>query len=294
LFFTQMLAANTKDTMQIDHIAIWTNDLERLRDFYSRFFNCMVSDRYNNKKKQFSSYCLSFKNGARIEIMKRLDITDTFDNERIGLSHFAIGVGTIEKVDKLTKNIENAGVAIDSYPRKTGDGYYESVILDPDKNRIELTAFADYIITEATENDLEDILYLQKCCYLSEAEIYKDYSISPLTQSFENISNDFNNQTIFKLECKGKIIGSVRAFVQNDSCYIGKLIVDKDYQNMGFGKLLLDTVENKFNKIVRFELFTGYKSEKNLYIYKKQGYNEFKEERLNGMIIKYMEKCVSR
>jgi len=280
--------------MQIDHIAIWTNDLERLRDFYSKYFDCRVSDRYDNKKKQFSSYFLSFQYGAKIEIMKRFNITDSHYKERIGLAHFAIGVGTIEKVDKMTKILEKAGVTIDTFPRTTGDGCFESIILDPDNNKIELTALVDYKISKASQDDLERILYLQKCCYLSEAEIYNDYSISPLTQTLESIKNDFCNQTIFKLDYKGEIIGSVRAFVQNDTCYIGRLIVDKYFQNMGFGKQLLDAVEKKFNHITRFELFTGFKSEKNLYLYKKYGYKEFKEEKINGMIIKYLEKCVSR
>jgi len=126
--------------MRIDHIAIWTNDLERLKDFYSRFFGCKTSARYDNIHKQFSSYFLFFEDGARIEIMKRFDINDPADQERIGLAHFAINVGTIEQVDKLTKYLEKEGYIIESYPRTTGDGYYESVVLDPDNNKIELTA----------------------------------------------------------------------------------------------------------------------------------------------------------
>jgi len=277
--------------MRIDHIAIWANDLEGLKDFYLRFFDCKVSNRYDNNEKQFSSYFLSFAGcDTRIEIMQRSDISDRVNNERIGLAHFAIGIGTKEQVDNFTNKLDRAGIIIDSYPRTTGDGYYESVIRDPENNRVELTAIVDYVITKANENDLEQILYLQKCCYLSEAEIYNNYSIAPLVQDFESIKNDFNNQTIFKLEYKDKIVGSVRAFIQNDSCYIGKLIVDKSYQNNGFGKLLLETVEKEFNKTTRFELFTGFKSEKNLYLYYKLGYREFKEEQVNGMTIKYLEK----
>lgn len=126
--------------MHIDHIAIWTNNLERLKDFYSKFFGCKTSDRYDNTKKQFSSYFLSFDDGARIEIMQRIDVTETLDKEMIGLAHFAIGVGTTEQVDLLTKKMEAAGATVYSYPRLTGDGYYESVILDPDNNKIEITA----------------------------------------------------------------------------------------------------------------------------------------------------------
>ncbi len=281
--------------MQIDHIAIWTNDLDSLKDFYLKFFDCKVSNRYDNNEKRFSSYFLSFAGcDTRIELMQRPDIADSINNDRIGLAHFAIGIGAKEQVDNLTNKLERAGITISSYPRTTGDGYYESVICDPDNNKVELTAFVDYVITNANENDLEQILYLQKCCYLSEAEIYNNYSIPPIVQTFDSIKKDFSDQTIFKLEYKGKIIGSVRAFVQNDSCYIGKLIIDKDYQNNGFGKLLLETVEKEFNKATRFELFTGFKSEKNLYLYSKLGYREFKEEQANGMTIKYLEKSFSR
>ena len=126
--------------MYIDHIAIWTNDLERLKDFYLRHFDCKVSDKYDNIKNKFSSYFLSFQDGARIEIMKRYDINEMLNKERIGLAHFAIVVGTKDEVDKFTKSLEQSGVIIYSYPRTTGDGYYESIILDPDNNKIELIA----------------------------------------------------------------------------------------------------------------------------------------------------------
>lgn len=126
--------------MHIDHIAIWTRDLEKLRDFYIKFFNCNVGKLYVNEKKQFSSYFLSFESGARIEIMKRYDVTQNIDAEQIGLAHFAIVVGDKNEVNRFTDNFEKAGVEIFSHPRKSGDGFYESVILDPDKNKIELIA----------------------------------------------------------------------------------------------------------------------------------------------------------
>ncbi|MBP7508115.1 MAG: VOC family protein [Prolixibacteraceae bacterium] len=129
--------------MYIDHIAIWTNNLERLIDFYSNYFNCSVSERYDNKLKQFSSYFLSFQDGVRIEIMQRADISEGIEKEKIGLAHFALVVGTKDQVDNLTKSFEQAGVIVESYPRTTGDGYYESVILDPDNNKIELIAMKE-------------------------------------------------------------------------------------------------------------------------------------------------------
>lgn len=127
--------------MHIDHLAIWTNDLERLKDFYAGFFNCKVSDRYDNEQKQFSSYFLSFQNGARLEIIKRHDVTASNDKEVIGLAHFAIRLESPDQVKSMTRKFEEAGIIIESRPRTTGDGYYESVILDPDNNRIELTSY---------------------------------------------------------------------------------------------------------------------------------------------------------
>lgn len=108
--------------MQIDHIALWTNDLERLLSFYSNYFHCKVSELYENKNKQFSSYFLSFEDGPRIEIMKRSDISENLDKEKIGLAHFAIEIGSIEKVDRITQKLEISGVHIESFPRHTGDG----------------------------------------------------------------------------------------------------------------------------------------------------------------------------
>ncbi len=126
--------------MTIDHIAIWTNDLEKVKEFYLKYFNCTANEKYENKKKQFSSYFLSFSGGARIELMKSDSVSETKQAETTGLAHLAINIGTKEKVDSLTKQIEEAGYTIYSHPRTTGDGCYESVIADPVNNRIELTA----------------------------------------------------------------------------------------------------------------------------------------------------------
>ena len=280
--------------MQIDHIAILTDDIEKEKNFYEKYFDCKSGERYVNKTKGFSSYFLSFTNGIRIELMKYDNIPEKIEINKIGLAHFATDVGTKDKVDGLTKQLGDDGFIIESYPRITGDGYYESVILDPENNKVELTAIKDYIISEANHDDLERILHLQKCCYLSEAEIYNDYSISPLTQTLEDINRDFETQTILKLEFRNRIIGSVRTYIENDTCFIGKLIVDKEYQDIGFGKLLLKKVEDKFDMVKRYELFTGYKSEKNLFLYHKLGYKEFKNEQVNNMKIIYLEKSVSR
>lgn len=125
--------------MHIEHIAIWVKDLEKMKAFYVKFFQMESNDKYINQKKKFSSYFLSFKNGARIELMHRPDISELLHKNHFGFAHMAISVGNKDKVDKLTKSIENNGYKIIGYPRTTGDGYYESVILDPEENQIEIT-----------------------------------------------------------------------------------------------------------------------------------------------------------
>ncbi|WP_108247049.1 VOC family protein [Muricauda brasiliensis] len=127
--------------MKIEHIAIWTSDLEKMKEFYQRFFELESNEKYYNPKKKISSYFLSFKKGALIELMHRPDISEFMDNgdAQLGLAHFAISVGSKQKVDALTETIRNNGYTVIGEPRTTGDGYYESVIADPEGNWIEIT-----------------------------------------------------------------------------------------------------------------------------------------------------------
>lgn len=127
--------------MKIDHIAIWVTDLEKMKQFYLRYFDTTANEKYHNPKKNFSSYFLSFKNGARIEIMHRPEVKELFERFEfdVGITHFAISVGSKEKVDELTETLRKDGYSIVGEPRTTGDGYYESVIEDPEGNRVELT-----------------------------------------------------------------------------------------------------------------------------------------------------------
>ena len=145
-------------------------------------------------------------------------------------------------------------------------------------------------ILEAEQSDLEVILQLQKDCYLTEAEIYNDYEIQPLKQDINSLVNEFKHSTILKAVINGEIIGSVRGYIENNTSYIGKLIVKREYQNKGIGRLLLDSMESVFN-CSRFELFTGLKSEKNLHLYTKQGYTEFKRQYIDdNLTLIYLEK----
>ena len=146
-------------------------------------------------------------------------------------------------------------------------------------------------IIRAEKENAEEILKLQKNAYQSEAEIYNDFSIPPLTQTLENIQNQINNQIFLIAIEDEKIIGSVRAYEKYGTCYIGRLIVNPDKQNQGIGTLLMDEIEKYFSASKRYELFTGSKSEKNISLYKKLGYNMCKSEHLNHAVeLIYMEK----
>ena len=127
--------------MHIEHLAIWVNDLERMKDFYLRFFDLTANKKYYNPKKQFSSYFLAFESGARIELMHHPDLSElqVDKDPTLGFHHFAISVGSKEQVNVLTERLRSAGYTIIGEPRTTGDGYYESVIADPEGNWIEIT-----------------------------------------------------------------------------------------------------------------------------------------------------------
>ena len=147
------------------------------------------------------------------------------------------------------------------------------------------------LIGPAKKSDLSEILNLQKDCYQSEAEIYNDFTIPPLTQNANSLLIDFEKKLILKAELDNEIIASVQAFQEEDSCYIGRLIVKQEMQNQGIGKKMLNAIEAKFSNCKRFELFTGFRSEKNLFFYQKLGYREFKRETINeNLTIIFLEK----
>ena len=122
----------------IDHIAVWVEDLEKMREFYCKYFDGVSNQKYENKIKGFESYFISFDGATRIELMKRKDIEERIYKEILDLAHLAFKVGSKEKVNELTEIFREDGYKIIGEPRTTGDGYYESVILDPEGNRIEL------------------------------------------------------------------------------------------------------------------------------------------------------------
>ncbi|MBC1562301.1 VOC family protein [Listeria booriae] len=126
--------------MKIEHVAIWVADIERAKDFYTRYFEGVANDKYVNETKGFASYFITYPSGARLEVMTRTDVTAQKETAMLGWGHIAFSLGSKERVDSLTKELEDAGYTRESGPRTTGDGYYESVILDSEGNQVEITA----------------------------------------------------------------------------------------------------------------------------------------------------------
>lgn len=129
--------------MTLEHVAIWTKDLEKLRNYYCKYFGGVSNKIYQNPINRFSSYFISFDSGARLELMKMPNIpdnkNDTINQQHNGIIHLAFGAQSKEEVDNKAKYLVNDGFRILKGPRTTGDGYYEFETLDPDHNRIEVT-----------------------------------------------------------------------------------------------------------------------------------------------------------
>lgn len=126
--------------MNIEHIALYVNDLEAAKRFFTEYFGAKSNKRYRNPKTGFSSYFLSFDNGARLEIMNKPTMQNlSKDISRTGYAHIAFSVGGKEKVNALTEKLKAGGYEVISGPRTTGDGYYESCIVAIENNQIEIT-----------------------------------------------------------------------------------------------------------------------------------------------------------
>lgn len=128
--------------MRITHIAIWTKRLEDMKNFYIKYFNGQSNEKYTNQIKGFESYFIKFEGETTLEIMRSIHINDknVFKEKELGLCHFAFQLESRNKVDLLTEQLEKDGYQIIGKPRITGDGFYESVILDIDGNHIELVS----------------------------------------------------------------------------------------------------------------------------------------------------------
>lgn len=127
-------------------------------------------------------------------------------------------------------------------------------------------------IDRATPEDAETILALQKLAYQSEARLYNDWSLPPLTQTLESLREEFTTSVILKATVDNRIVGSVRAKINEDTCAIGRLIVHPEFQGRGIGSKLLQAIEASCTGAAKFELFTGSKSEANIRLYQRHGY----------------------
>lgn len=125
--------------MKIAHIAIWTENLEELRDFYASYFGGTGNRKYVNPARGFESYMLTFDGECKLELMRKSDIHGTVHTPQSGLAHFAFGCASKEEVYALTERLRADSYQIVSEPRTTGDGYFESVVADPDGNLVEIT-----------------------------------------------------------------------------------------------------------------------------------------------------------
>jgi len=148
------------------------------------------------------------------------------------------------------------------------------------------------IIETATAADAAEILALHKLAYSSEAALYNDFSIEPMVQTLEQTIADFSIKKVLKAVENGKIVGSVRCELRGDTCLIGKLIVHPESQNRGLGTMLMREIEKLCTHARRFELFTGWKSEKNLHLYDKLGYKQFRTvDVTDSLKLVFMEKA---
>ena len=128
---------------RIEHVALWVRDLDSVCAFYASYFGVKIGSRYENPAKGFASCFLAFESGARIEVMTTTSLSPVaLENgaQRMGLTHLALAVGSESEVNRLTNRLRADGHTVLDGPRRTGDGYYESVVLDPEGNRVELTS----------------------------------------------------------------------------------------------------------------------------------------------------------
>ena len=140
----------------------------------------------------------------------------------------------------------------------------------------------DLIITKAVKEDLPIILDIQRKAFLEVAKTFHLKSMPQIEQTLESLTAEFKNHTILKASLANTIVGSVRAYIKDDTCYISRLVVLPEYQNRGIGKALMKEIEKQFKNIVnRYELFTGSRDQRNQYLYNQLGYKSFKTEKLN-------------
>jgi ribosomal protein S18 acetylase RimI-like enzyme len=148
------------------------------------------------------------------------------------------------------------------------------------------------IVEQASAEDAQEILDLQKLAYRSEAELYDDFAIAPLIQTLNEMREDIASQLVLKIcDDQNRIVGSIRGYLDRHTCRVGRLIVHPDRQNQGIGTRLMEEMEQRFAGARRYELFTGHRSEKNLRLYRRLGYTVVSERPVTeSLTLVFMEK----
>jgi predicted N-acetyltransferase YhbS len=150
---------------------------------------------------------------------------------------------------------------------------------------------ADILVEAAGPADAEAILALQRRAYLSEAALYDDYSIPPLTESLEQLQAVFDDHVVLRAILDGRLVGSVRAREREGTCAIGRLIVEPELQGRGIGRRLMTEIERRFPRARRYALFTGDRSARNLRLYERLGYElRGSEQQTDRVTIVHLEK----
>jgi anthranilate synthase component 2 len=197
------------------------------------------------------------------------------------------------KATAFTKEGELMGLQHRAYPIFGVQFHPESILTLHGKQLLSnFLAVPSIAITQATVEDAEEILTLQKRAFRIEAERYDDYTLPPLTQTLEEIKADFARQHVLKATLKGEIIGSVRAHAEAGTCHVARLVVHPDYHGRGIGTRLMHALESAFEDAQRFEIFTGDRSDPALHLYRKLGYEEFKRRGMDTHDLVFLEKRV--
>lgn len=133
--------------MKIGHLAVWTPDLERLRQFYETYFGATSNEKYVNQQRGFSSYFLAFQGETTLELMQMTGVQPrpcAHNMPVVGLTHLAFDVSSKEAVDALAARLQADGYELEKAPRMTGDGFYECAVYDPDGNSVEIAYKIDH------------------------------------------------------------------------------------------------------------------------------------------------------